>query len=81
MSATTLTRSREPFPVMIPGLRISPAAGGLWRVARPDGVVLGHIERVGESEPYRTRRLLAGGIRSMPLGEFWSPSDAADVFR
>jgi hypothetical protein len=81
MSATTLTRSREPFPVSIPGLRISPAAAGLWRVARPDGVVLGHIERAGEPERYRTRRILAGGIRSMSLGEFWSPSDAADVFR
>lgn len=81
MSATTLTRSREPFPITIPGLRISPAAAGLWRVARADGVVLGHIERGSESERYRTRRLLAGGIRSMSLGEFWSPRDAADVFR
>ena len=36
---------REPFPVTITGLTISPAAPGLWRVARADGAVLGHIER------------------------------------
>ena len=81
MSATTLARSREPFPVTITGLTISAAAPGLWRVARADGAVLGHIERGGESERYRSRRLLPGGIRSMPLGEFGSPLDAVDVFR
>jgi hypothetical protein len=81
MSATTLARPREPFPVNVAGLAISAAAPGLWRVARADGAVLGHIERAGESEPYRSRRLLPGGIRSTPLGEFWSARDAADVFR
>ena len=81
MSATTLTRPREPFPEAIAGLTISPAAPGLWRVARADGIVLGHIERIDAGERYRSRRLLAGGVRSMPLGEFWSPRDAADVFR
>jgi hypothetical protein len=81
MSANILTRSREPFPVAVAGLRISPASVGLWRVARADGVVLGHIERAGTAERYRARLLLAGGMRSMPLGEFWSPRDAADVFR
>ncbi len=81
MSAITLTRSREPFPIAIPGLHISAAAPGLWRVARADGAVLGHIERPGDSERYHARRLLPGGLRSVPLGEFWSPRDAADVFR
>jgi hypothetical protein len=81
MSATTLMRPREPFPVAITGLAISPAAPGLWRVARADGTVLGHIERIDAGERYRVRRLMAGGVRSMPLGEFWTPHDAADVFR
>ena len=81
MSATILAPLREPFPVTVTGLTISAAAPGLWRVARADGAVLGHIERAGESDRYRTRRLLPGGIRAMPLGEFWSPRDAADVFR
>jgi hypothetical protein len=81
MSATTLTRPREPFPVTITGLTISPAAPGLWRVARADGTVLGHIERIDAGERYRARRLMAGSVHSMPLGEFWSPIDVADVFR
>jgi hypothetical protein len=81
MSATTLARSRAPFPVSVAGLTISPAAPGLWRVARIDGAVLGHIECAADGERFRTRRLLPGGTRSMPIGEFWSPRDAADVFR
>ena len=81
MSVITVTRPREPFPVSVPGLSISVAAPGLWRVARADGAVLGHIERSSASERYEVRRLLPGGIRSMSLGAFWSPGAAADLFR
>lgn len=82
MSATTLARPRETFPAQVAGLTITPAAPGLWRVSRPGGPVLGHIELRDESglERYAARRLVGGGIRSMPLGEFWSPRDAAECF-
>ncbi|MBT2499782.1 hypothetical protein J7E25_11815 [Agromyces sp. ISL-38] len=84
MSVITLAPPREPFPIDLPGLLISPAGPELWRVAKPAGTVLGHIERRdsgGGVERYRARRLLPGGIRSMDLGEFWSPLDAAECFR
>jgi hypothetical protein len=65
------------------GLSIVTAAPGLWRVALIGGPVLGHIElreRDGE-ERFVARRLLRGGLRSIELGEFWSPTDAAECFR
>jgi hypothetical protein len=82
MSATTLARPRETFPARVSGLTITPAAPRLWRVSRTGGAVLGHIElrHDGGVERYAARRLVSGGIRSMPLGEFWSPSDAAACF-
>ena len=80
MSATTLARPRATFPARVSGLTITPAAPGLWRVSLPGGPVLGHIE-LRDGERYAARRLVGGGIRSMPLGEFWSPSDAAECFR
>jgi hypothetical protein len=83
MSATTRSRPRATFPAQVSGLTITPAAPGLWRVSRSAGPVLGHIELRDESglERYAARRLVAGGIRSTPLGEFWSPRDAAECFR
>lgn len=83
MSVTMLARPRESFPARVPGLTITPAAPSLWRVSRTGGPVLGHIERheVGGLERWAARRLVAGGIRSMPLGEFWSAPDAAECFR
>jgi hypothetical protein len=65
------------------GLSIITAAPGLWRVALIGGPVLGHIElrqRDGE-ERFVARRLLRGGLRSIELGEFWSPTDAAECYR
>ena len=81
--ASNTTRTREPFPDDVPGLQISPAAPGLWRVTRPQGAVLGHIEQRGFGDEVRfgSKRLVAGGIRSIELGEFWSSRAAAEVFR
>ncbi|WP_448810254.1 hypothetical protein [Agromyces bauzanensis] len=83
MSATMLARPRETFPARVSGLTITPVAPALWRVSRTGGAVLGHIERRGsdEVERWAARRVTAGGIRSLPLGEFWSASDAAECFR
>ena len=73
----------RPIPAGVPGLTITPVAPGLWRVSRTAGAVLGHIELrdVDGLERYAVRRLVSGGTRSMPLGEFWSPRDAAECFR
>ena len=83
MSATMLARPRETFPAQVSGLTITPVAPGVWRVSRPGGAVLGHIDLhdLDGLERYAARRLVGGGIRSMPLGEFWSPRDAAECFR
>jgi len=83
MSASTLAPARETFPARVPGLTITPAAPGLWRVSRTGGPVLGHIALRHEAgaDRYAARRLVAGGIRATPLGEFWSPSEAAACFR
>lgn len=80
---TTAARTRAPFPDVVPGLLISPAAPGLWRVTRPRGAVLGHIEQRGAGAEVRfgAKRLVAGGLRSIELGEFWSSRAAAEVFR
>lgn len=74
---------REPFPSQVPGLRFAAAARDLWRVATSDGSVLGHIRRheFGGVERFSARRVLAGGVRTIELGEFWSSRDAAEVFR
>jgi len=67
------------------GLSIVTAAPGLWRVSRIGGPVLGHIElrRRDGVERFAARRLVGGGLgtRSIELGEFWSPTDAAECFR
>lgn len=76
-------RPREAFPVAVSGLAIIPAGPGLWRIARPDGAVLGHVERHGEGDTARftARRHLAGGRPPVQLGEFWSPAAAVELFR
>ncbi|MFF2390404.1 hypothetical protein [Agromyces sp. NPDC058104] len=76
-------RIREPFPIEIPGLAFTPAAPGLWRVARADGAVLGHVEHrgVGDDGRFAVRRLTAGTLRATELGEFWSAREAAELFR
>ncbi|QEO15785.1 hypothetical protein FLP10_16180 [Agromyces intestinalis] len=84
MTTTAFARQREPFPVAVPGLSFAAAAPGLWRVASATGAVLGHIERraeVGDDERFVARRLVAGTARTMPVGEFRSSRDAAEVFR
>ncbi|MFE6966528.1 hypothetical protein ACFVAJ_15570 [Agromyces sp. NPDC057679] len=74
-------RIREPFPVEVPGLAFTPAAPGLWRVARPDGSVLGHVEHRSDDGRFAVRRLASGTLRSTELGEFWSAREAAELFR
>ena len=83
-SRTASLRAREAFPATLVGLAITPVAAALWRVSRTGGPVLGHIEHhdVDGRAQYSARRVVSGGgVRSLPLGEFWSARDAAECFR
>ncbi|MCU1542951.1 MAG: hypothetical protein JWM50_816 [Microbacteriaceae bacterium] len=53
----------------------------LWRVTRPDGEVVGYIERFAESRGirFRAKRLIVRQQRFVAIGEFWSMDDALAV--
>lgn len=55
----------------------------LWRVTRPDGEVLGYIERSASPAGHRfqAKRMLQRQRRFLPVGEFWSVDDALECFR
>ena len=55
----------------------------LWRVTRPDGEVLGYIERSVSpaGHRFRAKRMLQRQRRFLPVGEFWSVDDALECFR
>ncbi len=56
---------------------------GLLRVTRPDGAVLGYVERMREpqGERFRAKRLRRDAQGFVPLGYFWSMQDACDCLR
>jgi hypothetical protein len=83
LSRAASPRLREAFPVELLGLTITPVTPAMWRVSRTGGPVLGHIELrdVDGHFRYSARRVVNGGVRASPLGEFWSPRDAAECFR
>lgn len=55
----------------------------LWRVTRPDGEVLGYVERLTTAAGlrFRAKRMLQRQRRFLPVGEFWTVDDAMDCFR
>ncbi len=73
----------SPTPLVRPGIAIVQVHDELWRLTRPDGDVLGYIERFAEprGDRYRAKRLNALRRRFLVLGEFWSIDDAIDCFR
>ena len=54
----------------------------LWRVTRPDGDVLGYIERFIERglDRFRAKRMIVAKQRFYPVGEFWVMDDAVECF-
>ncbi|WP_308799611.1 hypothetical protein [Agromyces silvae] len=82
-TSSATTPGRERFPADVPGLRFASARSNLWRVAAPDGTVLGHIERVAaeDGERFLARRARPGLARAIELGGFTTSRDAAEVFR
>ena len=65
------------------GIAVVPLHDDLWRVTRPDGDVIGYIERSLTASGYRflAKRLLQRQRRFLPVGEFWEFDDAMDCFR
>ena len=65
------------------GIEIIPRRGGLWRVARTDGVVLGYVERITEEggTRFRAKRMLLRAAGFSIVGEFWSADDAVEALR
>lgn len=55
----------------------------LWRVTRPDGDVVGYIERseTASGSRYRAKRMLQRQRRFIAIGDFWEFGDAMDCFR
>lgn len=55
----------------------------LWRVTRPNGEVLGYVERLVSPAGSRfvAKRMLQRQRRFLPIGEFWTIDDALDCFR
>ena len=55
----------------------------LWRITRPDGEVLGYVERnttpVGPK--FVAKRMLQRQRRFLPIGEFWDFGAAMECFR
>ncbi|MEP6478514.1 MAG: hypothetical protein ABJB03_03920 [Rhodoglobus sp.] len=70
-------------PTIRPGISMIQLHDDLWRVTRPDGEVLGYIERRGEpaGHRFRAKRMLQRQRRFLPVGDFWSIDDAVDCFR
>ena len=65
------------------GLDIVPRRGALWRVARPDGVVLGYVERVDDAAGamYRSKRMVGRAAGFDVVGDFGVPDDAVEALR
>lgn len=79
-----LLESPRPAPApRASGARLVPAAPDLWRVLRPDGRILGHLQRVDSARGvrYRARRYHLPTRAFLELGEFWSADDAVQCLR
>ena len=65
------------------GIALVPLGDDLWRVTKPDGDVLGYVERFLERGDfrYRAKRMIATRRSFLPVGDFWIMDDAIDCFR
>jgi hypothetical protein len=68
---------------LVDSLAIVELGDALWRITRHDGDVLGYVESfdVPAGTRYRAKRMLVRQQRFVPVGEFWSMTDALDCFR
>lgn len=80
----TLSLASSPVapPAVSPnfGVRLLPAAPGLWRVSNAQGHVIGHLQAFLPvlGGRYRARRFHSASRAFRDLGEFWSADDAIE---
>lgn len=55
----------------------------LWRITRPDGEVLGYVERLMTSggAKFHAKRMLPRQRRFLGIGDFWDFEAAMECFR
>jgi cytochrome c peroxidase len=72
-SSATLTRPR---------IGMVQLHDALWRITRPNGEVLGYVERFEErgSDRFRSKRLIASRRSFIGVGEFWTLDEAIACF-
>jgi hypothetical protein len=74
-----------PAPRLAPRIRehLVAAAPSLWRVLRPDGRVIGHVQQVAQPDGvrFRARRFHAASHEFRDLGDFWTADDAVECLR
>ncbi len=63
-----------------PGLGLVVLHGGMTRVTRRDGEVLGYVEPIEEGR-YRAKRLIPRGAQFRVIGDFWTADEAVDALR
>ena len=70
------------FAPTAPGISLVQLNDSLWRVTRPDGDVLGYVERFLERgiDRYRAKRMIVAKQRFYPIGDFWLMDDALECF-
>jgi hypothetical protein len=70
-------------PTLRAGISCIQLHDDLWRLTRPDGEVVGYVERLGSAAGtrFRAKRMLQAQRRFVAIGEFWSMDDALDCFR
>ena len=66
-----------------PALQLVPLHGGLTRVLRRDGGVIGYVEVVddGAGRRFLAKRMRARAAGFLPVGEFWTADEALDALR
>lgn len=81
--STALWNDPAPAPRAAGWGVITHVAAGLWRIADPRGIIVGHIRAVAEDGDWRYAaerfQSSTGGFRR--LGEFWSSTDAVECLR
>ncbi|MEX0151411.1 hypothetical protein [Microbacterium sp. LMI1-1-1.1] len=81
--STALWNDPAPAPRLSGWGRMTHVAAGLWRIADPRGVVVGHIRAIATDGDWRyaAERFHSASGRFRALGEFWSSSDALECLR
>lgn len=81
--STALWNDLAPAPRPAVWAAATHVAAGLWRIADPRGVVVGHVRAIAADDEWRyaAERFHTATGRFRRLGEFWSPADALECLR